>query len=115
MADLVQGTENCIIVGKREYGKTTLLRQLALSLINQSDPLGPPAAPCLVDFSDIKRGSNRFYRLLRAQLPETDGYSFTFSDLVKHGNLVVLIDDVDFSDSSRRDIISDFIQSVPLR
>jgi predicted MPP superfamily phosphohydrolase len=110
LSDLIMGEDNLLIVARPEFGKTTLLRQLALRIVSAPSQSDRPFVPCLVDFSEIKPGTNRFLRLLRAQLPHIQDSSFSFTKLLLHGHLVVLVDDVDLKDHKRLRLLSDFIK-----
>ena len=113
VTEICQSQNNYIISGKREYGKTTLLRHIALSLIDECNK-AQPVVPCLIDFADVKFGSGRFERLIRSQLPEIKQEQFSFEDILKKGYLVLLIDDFDFSNEKIHNVIMNFIKQFPM-
>lgn len=112
LPDILRSTDNFIIFGKQEFGKTTLLQQIALESIRFGEK-GTRSVPYFVNFAEIKPGRDRFLRLLRTQIPECVANGFTFGDILANGYGLILIDDFDFTDRKRCKVIQEFIRKYP--
>lgn len=111
-ANVAQGKENYIICGKREYGKTSLLRQIAVSLLDGICQSNAQQIPALLNFSDIVPGDQRIERLIRAFFGvELEGAKL--ADLLDTGIVTILVDDVVLSDKTRFAVLSKFIAIYP--
>ncbi|MCI5043385.1 MAG: metallophosphoesterase [Aquisalinus sp.] len=110
VSELVHSPSNFIIYGKQEFGRTTLLQKIALDVAHKSsDETIEPSVPVLISFNEIKSGNDPIGRLLRSSnCCEPD--NFSLQQLIAEGKILILIDDVDFSDSRRMNIIRDFIK-----
>ena len=110
--ELVELQANYVVHGKVEDGKTTLLKQLALALLQRQSSLPRPTLPLIINFREITRGRERLQRLLRAALAE-DLPNVTMGQLLSAGLVTILLDDVAFEDVGRYPIIRDFITNFP--
>lgn len=101
-----------VVYGKPEYGKTTLLKQTALQILQQRGLLTRLSIPAIISFGDISKGRDKIERLIRAsisaELPEV-----SLSQLLVEGYVTLLIDDVIFGDQSRFPVLSDFVERFP--
>jgi hypothetical protein len=111
--NIISSGDNYVIYGKSEFGKTTLLKQIALTALRKQTQSTKKLVPCFVSFSDIKIGTDRLLGLLRSQLPDCVPEGFTFRDVVSAGNALILVDDFDFSDTKRCQQIVRFIKDYP--
>ena len=111
-SEIKESSENFVIYSKQEYGKTTLLKQIGhCVLANQTD--GDPILPVLIDFEEIKPGRDRFLRLIKSQLPDPLPSSLGVKDLLNDGYVLVLIDDVDFTNERKISVLREFIKKYP--
>ncbi|WP_159712592.1 STAND family AAA ATPase [Geminicoccus flavidas] len=106
--DVVSKKINYIISGSPEFGKTTLLQQLALSIIAACDD--EQVLPVVVNFSHIKRRPNSIEGLIREALPEFPN-EVKLRNIIQSGLLVLLVDDVIFDDVVRFGVLRDFINN----
>jgi predicted MPP superfamily phosphohydrolase len=121
LKDLVTINANYVVHGQKESSKTTLLKQLALRIIEQAmhSPTSAtevtfvPRVPLFLDFSEINPGSNRIEKALASGLPSALCSSLKFKDILTEGLAVILIDDVIFGDIKRCDALKRFIAEHP--
>jgi len=113
LSELVSLSANFFIHGKPEHGKTTLLQQISLHLIERS--IASQAiltVPILMDYSDIRSGQDRMTRALQsALLVDLDGLSLP--RILEEGLATIIIDDVDLSDRKRRNLLREFVTKYP--
>lgn len=113
--DIVCGTQNWIIYGRQEYGKTVLLQQLALALMEmRGENCQSPTVPIIIDFSSIRAGERAVVSPLHASLSNlAEPSGFSVRELLEQGLAAVLVDDVDFSDSTRTKLLRRFMLEYP--
>lgn len=109
LSDIGGSTQNFVIYGNQEFGRTSILRKLALDSVESTCTQDLFCQiPVLIDFGDIRAGSERVLRLLRANfLSEPE--EFSVANLLEAGRVLILVDDVDFADGQRMKILCDFI------
>jgi predicted MPP superfamily phosphohydrolase len=110
--NIIAQNTNFIIHGRQEYGKTTLIRQIALELIRKATRSDFLTVPLLIDFADIHPGQNRVIRLLNNGLPTTSEGA-PIRQILAEGYATILIDDVVTTDTSRLRALSEFITNYP--
>lgn len=108
-SEITASSENFLFLGRSEYGKTTLIKQYALSILSDCDS---EAIPVIIDFGSLAPGNEPVLRLLRQELPELPD-SCRLSQLLEEGLLCVLVDDIDPRDSKRYHLLQDFVASYP--
>lgn len=111
--EFVRSSANHVVRGRPEFGKTTMLKQLAFELATADETLPRARIPVFVSFRKIELGGNRFVSLLRSQLPECPEVGFTFTQLADDGYLCLLIDDVDFKDLAKIQELTRFMKEHP--
>lgn len=111
MDDILNADDNFVIVGKREFGKTTLLQQLSLRSISRAG--GSRFLPCMIDFTEIGAGDRRVFRRLRLELPEELPRGVSFEDVLRQGRALVLIDDVNQRSTKGFAELRKFVQEFP--
>lgn len=111
--ELVSAGTNLIISGGPEYGKTTLLQQFALRVIDHcADNCREPSVAAVVPFAAIKKGESRIRAAIRSALPDfPDGCQL--DQLLLEGLVTVLVDDVVFTDPVRYPALREFINLYP--
>mgnify|MGYP001153875745 CR=1 FL=1 len=111
---LVKAGTNLIISGGAEYGKTTLLQQFALRVIDQcSDGECEPSVAVVIPFSGVKKGEARIKSLIKAALPADFPDGCQLDRLLTEGLVTLLVDDVIFLDDVRYPALRDFINLYP--
>jgi predicted MPP superfamily phosphohydrolase len=111
--DFVVSTENHLIRGRPEFGKSTVLRELCYELTSSTIAKALPRVPVLISYSDVPKSSAKLLSLLRGNAPECPNGTFSFSQLAEDGYLCVLIDDVDPRDGARMSVLSEFMRQYP--
>lgn len=111
IGEIVDASENIILFGSPEYGRTTLLQQLAIRLISDL-PEDCVTIPTLINFPEIRAGADRILSLVRAGVG-TEAEGFTFRDALDEGLMTILVDDVEFSDRRRLKELDAFVNQFP--
>jgi hypothetical protein len=109
--EIAASSGNFIITGSPEYGKTTLLRQLALKLLEPSGQ-NEPTVPVVINFGMIRRGEGRIEALIREALPEMP-FGCHLQELLGEGLVTLLVDDVIIGDPVRYPALRRFITTHP--
>lgn len=110
--DLVKEDANIILYAPAEYGRTTVLKEVACQLFKNAGMLRLPRLPVFVDFCDIKQNLGQLVKTVKSRssdLPE----GMDFESLLKLGHMCLLFDDVDFGDEKRISILRDFVSNYP--
>lgn len=111
LSEVVTSNSNYILYGRQEFGKTTLLQQLALRLMKTvASGTSTVAIPIVIDFKDIKPGKDRIVRLLKAALQIDLPEGMSLSVCLHEGLVSVLVDDVVFSDPDTMPILQQFVR-----
>jgi len=111
--EFVLSEENHVIRGRAEFGRTTILKQLAYELTSESATRQLCRAPILTSFLNLPTSIGKLSAYFRSLLPECPGGHFTFKNIAGDGYLCVLIDDVDFRDIGRMGPLSEFMKLYP--
>ncbi|HEY2010487.1 MAG TPA: metallophosphoesterase [Rhizomicrobium sp.] len=112
-SDFARSNSNHLIRGQREFGKSTILKELAYELCSPGEDMGRARVPIIVRFRDLDTTGNSFARLLRGNVAECPVDGFSLQQLSDDGYLCVLIDDVEFSDVARVKKITEFMRNNP--
>jgi Calcineurin-like phosphoesterase/NACHT domain len=103
--DLVRAADNLVIIGKPQYGRTTLLHWAAQQLSDSLDP-STLRATVYLEFNEIPKSSKVLARRIQAKLKEAAGNdAIDVESLMRSGECVVLIDDFDHTDVDRVDSV----------
>ena len=112
LPQIVRSNSNHIFYARQEYGKTTLLQQIALQLMEYScDEKFSVTIPIMLSFQEIKAGKDRILRSLRGNLQADLPKGINLSTCLEEGLITILIDDVVFSDSVRMRQLREFVSS----
>src|SRR3546814_18511140 len=80
---LVGSTANVLLCGPQEFGRTTLLQQIALQLMKRpSSDEEFLTVPILVDFARIRPGAQTVHSALSRALPVALPHSFSVERLI---------------------------------
>ncbi len=109
---IVNGTSNKAIYGLREHGKSTLLKSIAISILErpQSQSL---VVPIVLNFEDVKVGRRQVQSSIRAALNCDLPSGVTLEKLLSMGMFTILIDDYDVLDKARYRLFSAFMDEYP--
>lgn len=110
--NIIRDEGNIVIYAAAEYGRTTVLRELAYRMMAEASDLRFPRLPILVDFNDVKQNITSLLRVVRSRAPELY-QSVDTESVLKLGHACLLIDDVVFEDLRRMQILRDFIKAYP--
>ncbi|WP_262267385.1 metallophosphoesterase [Microvirga yunnanensis] len=110
--EIAKSNGNYVITGSPEYGKTTLLRQMALKLVQVPDRAATPTVPVVINFGKIRPGEGRIEALIREALPELPA-GCQLRELLSEGLITLLVDDVIISDPMRYPALRRFITNNP--
>lgn len=100
--DIIKSEDNFIIFGIKESGKTILLDKLLLEVLNQNS--GTDTLPAVIQFSEIK---NDLEYCIRDYWHQKKSNSI---QLIERCKIILLVDNLDFSDIERMDKIISFIK-----
>lgn len=110
--DFLRDRANFVVLAPAEYGKTTLLKQLALGIVRECKSPATVQVPIFLEFGDLKPVKAKAAAVLRASLlAEPDG--FTLEQLLDAGLTTILIDDVNFGDTKRLNAIRELSSVYP--
>jgi len=109
---IVSGTENYVIFGESNFGKSTLLREITRSLIDRGGDPALVSVPALMDFADIRASGEAVLRAVRESMPKLSDIA-NLRQMLLHGMVTILIDDVDPADDKRTKLLVDFTRQYP--
>lgn len=110
--EILFGDDNIVISAGSETGKSTLLKQIALDFASRPALRLDWTFPALINFSSISAASGSVEKAIRRNLPDLPG-DLNVKGLLASGSMIVLIDDVDFSQKSKRQVLVRFLESYP--
>ena len=110
--EVVASDCNIIFTGPAEYGKTTLLQRLGVAIAAHCPAGDTRHIPVVINFSDLRHGTDGVLRSMRAALPELPSAVRLVSAL-EEGLVCLLIDDVNIDDQPRYAILKRFIGAYP--
>ena len=103
--DIINTKDNYIIFGIKESGKTILLDKILFDFLSYRN--GQRTLPAFIQFSDIKSDIETCIRDFWHQKK-------TFSmPLIEQCDIILLVDDIQFSDSRRMGILKSFLDNHP--
>ncbi len=110
---IIESNKNLILHGRQESGKTTLLQQITISMlekINTSEE--DPIIPFIIDFKDLRAGESPVIRAIsRSLICELDG--ITVKSISEEGLALIIVDDFEFESKDKLKILADFILEYP--
>lgn len=110
---IVDSPSNFVLRVGQAYGATTLLQHIALMLIDQAaSPNGALTVPSVIDFAEIRPGRDMVTKLVKNNL-SAEPVDFTTAQLLAEGLMTVMIDNVNFADHQRLNLLKDFITKYP--
>lgn len=112
LTDLIKGSDNVLIIAKKECGKTTILQRFGLLHTDS----GSEKIPIYIDMLTLDRGKNRI--LIACQNFITDNLSLNMSinkqqiqNMLMTGKAIILFDNVNISNPNHILWIQDFIKN----
>ncbi len=111
--ELLDDTNNVILFGKKESGKTTILQQIGLKYIDKYDELG--IIPIHIDMRNLPKKSNKLtnaavYFVMKNMFDDAIIKKEKIRELIGNCKVVFLIDNIDISDYKHTDLLSKFIE-----
>ncbi|MFA7585333.1 MAG: metallophosphoesterase [Novosphingobium sp.] len=110
--DLVSGDDNVILYAAAEYGRTTVLKQMAYRHMADAESMRLPRLPIIVDFADVKQNTGSLLKVVRSRMPELP-QGVDAESVLKLGHACVMFDDVVFTDDRRMAILREFVANYP--
>ncbi|MFZ5857388.1 MAG: metallophosphoesterase [Chloroflexota bacterium] len=108
---LVESEDNYVLIGQKEYGKTTLLQYLYLKFLSPK-LLSNAKIPFLVSAKRLPQGKEKIKKLLANFLIENE-ISINLDQTLIEKKWVILIDDFDFQDKAKIVALAEFINAYP--
>jgi hypothetical protein len=112
LPDLLSSAVNYVISARPETGKSTLLKHIALGLARTPVVGSGCSVPVIIHFGTIRGYVNHIETTIRQELPELPT-GLTTKMALERGMLVILVDDVDFSQTDKRDTLIRFVSMYP--
>lgn len=109
---ICNSTENFAIFGDTNYGKSTLIKRIALELITRCADPQSLSIPTLFEFCDISLAGDGVLKAIRACAPGLDE-EISLRQLLSAGVLTILVDDVDPADERRLEALMAFTEIFP--
>lgn len=106
ISDLLYETNNFLIYGVKESGKSTLIDKILLEYVVNFEKLRK--IPVIIKFSDL--GTQRLDQIIRKFLNIS---SSEYRSLAPYDHIVLLIDDIAFDNSNNLKEISEFVRNYP--
>ncbi len=111
--ELVDVNDNFLIKAKQETGKTTTLNRLALEIAAKQIKDQCWKIPVKIEFGAFDKDLNNLKRTIKKSII-TLPPNWSFEKLLEAGRFVILVDDFDFNDKTRKYLISEFIKKYPI-
>jgi predicted MPP superfamily phosphohydrolase len=99
-SELIGSAENYVITAQSESGKSSLLKQWAARVARAEEGTNR-FVPILINFTEVPGYKARTLSLIRSKIPRLPN-SITVEALIDQGDLLFLIDDVDFQSSKAK-------------
>jgi predicted MPP superfamily phosphohydrolase len=104
----LRDSRSLTVIGRSESGKTTLAHYFAVKISNGRGDTS--RLPLLARFSELRRGDNSFWRLVRNYASEISDGTLNRA-FVEREPLFVVVDDVDVFVQSRSDLLKELVAS----
>ena len=110
---LLDDTDNVLLLGKKESGKTTLLQQIGLKYIDKYDEL--EIIPVHIDMRYLPKKSDKLtnaavFFVMKNMFDNATIRKEKVKELIDNGKIVFLIDNIDISNADHTVLLSKFIK-----
>ncbi|WP_026693840.1 metallophosphoesterase [Peribacillus kribbensis] len=109
--ELLGKEDNLLFVGKKEMGKSTLINYICYKFMNSPDI--QTKIPIIINFNELSKGKNIIKKAISEYLHEFGSESLELEDILQNGDFVLLIDNLDMSNSTKIEKINEFIKLYP--
>lgn len=109
---LIESKCNYIIFSKREFGKTTLLKYLALRMV-ESDEFCGTTIPVYLNFMELKVGRDQIKKHIRGAMQCDLPSSMTLDSLLFYGKITLIIDDYHPERTKESNQLTSFMKEFP--
>ena len=111
--ELLEDTNNVILLGKKESGKTTILQQIGLKYIDKYSEL--EIIPIHIDMRYLPKKSDKLtnaviYFVMKNMFDDATIRKEKIKELIDSGKIVFLIDNIDISNANHTVLLSKFIK-----
>lgn len=110
LAEIMDSPENILVVGRKESGKTSLLRYVQAKYLERDVNA---KVPIYVNLIDLPPGKDKIEKLIRNTVLLFELSLEEINRQLSDGNCVLLIDSVDFDNSRCIDAIKEFFAKYP--
>lgn len=108
LTDILASGKDTLFFGKKEYGKTSLLRHIFRLYIQNSQP-ERERIPLLIDYRSLPSGRNRVLKAIKNSLPpESNLY---IEQQLSEGNCLILIDNLEVGNKKNLEDLKSFANS----
>lgn len=111
--ELLEDTNNVILLGKKESGKTTILQQIGLKYIDKYSEL--QIIPIHIDMRYLPKKTDKLtnaaiYFVMKNMFDDATIRKEKVKELIDSGKIVFLIDNIDISNANHTVLLSKFIK-----
>lgn len=111
--ELLEDTNNVILLGQKESGKTTILQQIGLKYIDKYSEL--EIMPIHIDMRYLPKKSDKLtnaaiYFVMKNMFDDATIRKEKVKELIDSGKIVFLIDNIDISNANHTVLLSKFIK-----
>lgn len=110
--DLLASGKSILFAGKKESGKTSLLKHIYRLYLDNVQP-ERERIPLFIDFRDLPKGKRRIYKALQAHVINLDLEMTEIDNELKNGNCLILIDNLDLEYTRGLEDLAEFVNSYP--
>ena len=113
LEELLDDTNDIILLGKKESGKTTILQQIGLKYIQKYNEIG--IIPIYIDIRYLPKKTDKLtnatiYFVMKNMFDDAPIKKEKVKELINSGNVVFLIDNIDISNVNHTVMLSKFIE-----
>lgn len=107
--EILDSKENIMFVGKKEYGKTTLLNFICKKMLERYKN-ERTYIPIIIDFEEIPNGLNSIWKAISNFLSIYNAGDIDIRENLVQGNFLILIDDLNIKNSKNFAKLESFIK-----
>lgn len=107
-AQIASDDRHYVLASRREFGRTTYLKYLALEAARLSRRL-----PIYISFEHIRPGRDAIIRVLRASAPNILPEGMTLQRALTLGMCTIVIDDINPEDTKPFELLKEFLRAYP--
>lgn len=106
---IVNGSDNILFVGRKEYGKTTLINYISDLILSR--PGLEDKVPVILDYRELPSGRNIFEKAINSFLIDHGVTNQDLESNLKQGTFILLVDNFNLSDKKLMEKLIDFARN----